>query len=577
MPTELVRREIARFLATKTPEVLCITGKWGTGKTYAWTAELTAAADEHRVALKRYAYLSLFGQNSLSDLRYALFEDTIPLDQLANGPSLETLGSTLKSAEQAGRKGLQLLALWGPGKTVFAGAEKMLFLAVRNQLVCIDDLERAGAGLSKKDVLGLISFLKEQRGCKVVLILNDEALSDVDRADFVTQLEKVADARVVYDPTPEEAAQIGVPDNESYSDDLRTHVTALEIRNIRVIRKIVALAERLTALLTDSHPLARKQALHTVTLLAWVHYQPDDAPPMDFVRKYNSVLSLIGRQAELSPEEKAWSSLLVAYQFTSLDEFDGVIYEGIESGYFDTEKFQLVLKALNEKLKFQDLDNTFQQAWDLYHGSFSDNAEEVLDTMEAAFRRSVRTISPINLSGTVALFKELGRPEVARDLLAYYVEQRGDEQNVFDLNASAFGGDVKDPDVRQAFADKLATFDDQRDPAEILLNIRKNRGWNQEDIDRLARLPVADYKRLFKEYGDPDRRSLIAGALELGRIGNASDAMRVVTERANQALREIGAESAINARRVRLYGVEVSLPAEAAPEAAENSDEGQSE
>ena len=50
------------------------------------------------------------------------------------------------------------------------------FLTIRDQIVCIDDLERRGQRLAVGGVLGLVSFLREQRACKVVLILNDEAL-----------------------------------------------------------------------------------------------------------------------------------------------------------------------------------------------------------------------------------------------------------------------------------------------------------------------------------------------------------------------------------------------------------------
>jgi hypothetical protein len=34
-PTEMVVKELERFLGDKTPEVICIKGRWGVGKTYA--------------------------------------------------------------------------------------------------------------------------------------------------------------------------------------------------------------------------------------------------------------------------------------------------------------------------------------------------------------------------------------------------------------------------------------------------------------------------------------------------------------------------------------------------------------
>jgi hypothetical protein len=36
MSATLVEKEIERFLASPEPEVLCLRGKWGVGKTYSW-------------------------------------------------------------------------------------------------------------------------------------------------------------------------------------------------------------------------------------------------------------------------------------------------------------------------------------------------------------------------------------------------------------------------------------------------------------------------------------------------------------------------------------------------------------
>jgi hypothetical protein len=53
------------------------------------------------------------------------------------------------------------------------------FASIRDQIVCIDDIERKGKDLRTMDVLGLVSLLPEHRLCKVVLILNDERGHDV--------------------------------------------------------------------------------------------------------------------------------------------------------------------------------------------------------------------------------------------------------------------------------------------------------------------------------------------------------------------------------------------------------------
>jgi hypothetical protein len=77
-------------------------------------------------------------------------------------------------------------------------AQPLLFSAIRNQIVCVDDLERRGA-LPVKDVLGLISYLREQRSCKVVLLLKalmtfvESSIFDIE--EIITKAHAVEESR----------------------------------------------------------------------------------------------------------------------------------------------------------------------------------------------------------------------------------------------------------------------------------------------------------------------------------------------------------------------------------------------
>lgn len=51
---------------------LALTGPWGTGKTYLWDRVVREVAREERLGRKHYAYVSLFGLDSLADVKAAL-------------------------------------------------------------------------------------------------------------------------------------------------------------------------------------------------------------------------------------------------------------------------------------------------------------------------------------------------------------------------------------------------------------------------------------------------------------------------------------------------------------------------
>jgi Cdc6-like AAA superfamily ATPase len=189
MSIKLVSSEISRFLGSAEPEVLCITGRWGVGKTFAWNRYLRQAQEDKIVKLERYSYVSMFGRNSLDDVRTAIVENTVDSRVVGTKPDLTSFKSI---AEQLSSriKNIPWLAGFVPSAAGYASsAYRVLFLMLKDQIVCIDDLERAGSGLGTMNILGLVTSLKVEKSCKVIIILNEEGLSGPDKEDFKTQLE----------------------------------------------------------------------------------------------------------------------------------------------------------------------------------------------------------------------------------------------------------------------------------------------------------------------------------------------------------------------------------------------------
>jgi hypothetical protein len=107
---KLVENAIREFRSSSGPDVLCLSGRWGVGKTYAWNRYFKDAQGEDKIALKRYSYVSLFGIDSLAELKYSIFENTVQTKAVGSEPSLETLGvNALAVGERLGRKGVRFL------------------------------------------------------------------------------------------------------------------------------------------------------------------------------------------------------------------------------------------------------------------------------------------------------------------------------------------------------------------------------------------------------------------------------------------------------------------------------------
>jgi hypothetical protein len=280
---EATRMEMTRLLRGNAAEVLCVSGKWGVGKTFLWNSVLRELRTSNDLTLKRYSYVSLFGLNSLDDVKAALFENMEWLD--GNAANLVELGANSTKAIAARAKKLSELAGALPWVgQIFTKARPLYFSFIQDQIICIDDLDRRSKALELKDVLGLISFLREQRGCKIALLLNEEQLGE-SKQEFDSLLEKSIDSKVVLAPTAGECALVGLPARDDISISLRAHCEALGIRNIRVIRKIERLARRVDEILVGFSKRIRAQALHSITLFGWSKYDSENSPNIDFLKQ----------------------------------------------------------------------------------------------------------------------------------------------------------------------------------------------------------------------------------------------------------------------------------------------------
>jgi hypothetical protein len=473
---------------------------------------------------------------------------------------VETLRTnTMDVAKQLGLKGFSILQKLPPAKNYADALQSLSFLSVRRKIVCIDDLERKGVHFSMTDVMGLISHLRDQKQCKIVLILNEDALEGDDKSDFERYNEKVIDISLEFAPDATDCVRIAVTGQSQSQDWLRAACVALGISNIRVIKKIERLVLQVAPLLKEFDPKVLHQAVHSLTVLGWsVHSK--DAPPIDFLRdRRGQTLFGLGEGEKMTDDEKGWNAQLDEFGgFTVMDEFDLVLLDGIERGFFDEAALAKQARELNKKIKAAEAEGSFDAAWRLYHDSFEDNQAEVVTEIFAAFQRNVQSVTPLNLNGTIKLLKELGHPTEAAAALQYYMEKRNEEpRDFFDLENYPFANEITDPDVRAAFDAKYKSFTDQRAPAEVLVRIAKEKGWSRDDMTLLSRLSVDDFYAMFKAQKGTDLVRTIQASLQFGRIASADIDMKGISAKATEALQRIGKETPINRRRIKKYGVQI--------------------
>ena len=195
--------------------VVMLSGQWGVGKTYFWHKFQSDCLDN-----KKVAYISLFGKSSIDSIR-----EDISI-QVADGNNLIKKGKDITEIVKIPYINL------ASALSLFTKKE------FENIVVCFDDFERLSDELSLNEVLGLIAELKEQKECKVMMILNQKKLKE--GKTLTKYKEKIIDYEFQYRPTPSESfglIQHKLTTFKTYP--LEDYFQTKGINNIRIIRRVI--------------------------------------------------------------------------------------------------------------------------------------------------------------------------------------------------------------------------------------------------------------------------------------------------------------------------------------------------
>lgn len=557
MSVSQVKTEIRAFLRDKAPRVLCIRGKWGVGKTHLWKEALKEGQQNREVALPFYCYVSLFGLQTVDEVRQVIFENRLPTDRQLVEPTVESVISNIKrctgSALQLASRVSNYVHVPYVDKyftNLAGGFRQIVSMSVTETIVCFDDFERKK--LSSKDLLGLISQLREQRRCKAVIILNEDGLQDAERSEFQHYFEKSIDKLLEFSPSPEECADIALKKSDDLSDIVRGNTIALGISNIRIVKRIQDAAQDLLNILGSFGNDVKRQAIHSVALFIWSKYDAD-VVPVDFIVAASDHLSRSIDKAQLTVDEAKWRLKLEAYNFTHCDELDLLILEGVNRGFFDKEGILLQANRENERRKISVGKDAIYAAWKAFFGTFDDNAAEMSQTLYRVYLEHLGAVSLGNLDEVVGVLRRLDQADKASELIKKFMELHSEELPALLDTHNTFRPSVRDMELQANLATAVNMVP-AKSISDMITDISKG-SYHRDDEIAVLRLQTDDFYELFRSASPDKLESLIAGSLVWKRVVNATPEQKEMTRRAVTALEMIGKESPINAIRVERYGV----------------------
>jgi hypothetical protein len=290
-------------------------------------------------------------------------------------------------------------------------------------------------------------------------------------------------------------------------------------------------------------------------LLRWsVYGKQDDLLDFALTKRYRS---RFGMNNDLGDAEKRFDDLLEKYGFGFTDEFDKVLLEGIRSGFFDLPKLKAGADTLQEKYKHDAAQQALDRPWQNYRDSFDDNGDEIAAELFQMTKTHIAHVTVSYLDAVVSFLKRMHRDAEAKEAIGLFMRHNAHEpRSAFDVNDTVQR--PSDPDVSLAIAEKHSSYDDKRNPADVLFQIATNSGWGEEDIALLSKLSPDDFYAMFKTLRGLELRSVVRQALEYARrsLAAGDKDYRTIGTNALTALKRLGAESPLNAQRIEgLYNI----------------------
>lgn len=533
---EFVARALDAFVVTDQPRVLVLRGKWGVGKTHLWRTAVAGIPTD--TPLKSYSYVSLFGVGSLRELKFGIFEQQTQLGSRADAAQATKYKKLLSQARR-----LPIVNRWVTADSI----EDLAFATVNHALVCLDDLERRGRDLTPTDVLGLVSFLKEECDCRIALLLNEDELGD-SAEEFWRHVEKVADTSIKLAPSPQELRAVALTDVEqAYRDYVGDACEALRIANIRVIRRVSDyVGECLSGLVHPSEALIRQVAV-SLTLFVWSKLSPAEAPTRETLESYRPPQFRYRSDENSEDEHAKWDAQIEALGGWYADDLDKFLAEGVSLGYFDAQRLAALAAKIDEANDRAAKEAAFRSVWRRFHDRFGDDEVEFANDLIKAFRDGINYMTPGDLDGSVRILTDLDRNEAADALIKDYLEWHA--ANGTDWEDYPF--EIKDKRVINAVEELRRQKSTSGDWRKGLVD--SSRSTTADEASVLAALSIEEIEEFLFGLEKEERKTAIERLLRYGRQSDGEGDYAKIGELAESALRKIADRSTLNKLRVRRF------------------------
>lgn len=356
--------------------VASISGEWGIGKTYFWQ-KIFLEKYKSELSKKQIAYVSLFGHNSLNDIK-----TDVVLQISKTTKYVSKFKDKLKSIKGAVFKD-EDVTLSLDGGSISAVLSLLTQRDFKDVIVCFDDFERLSSKIDLKDIMGLISNLKEQKNCQILLIMNEKELDKLGSIDgkkysdiYKLYKEKIVDYDFVYSVDIVNDFDVIYKDLQN-KELIKDFFKEYEVSNIRVGKQIISLLKEFSSIASSTALHEKVKRDFVFTALSCFIFK------VKFGLDYKGYSEVREYYIE-SSDKKQIKDTLKEEQIKYIYKFGNDTYESIVWSYIDYESYdKKYLKELldndSTKIVYLEQKDTILNAWHKLHSDFGYTIKDFID------------------------------------------------------------------------------------------------------------------------------------------------------------------------------------------------------